>query len=363
MKNKSFILSGGGTGGHIYPAVSIADALKAKYPDADFLFVGAADRMEMQKVPQCGYPIRGLWISGMQRKWSIKNLLLPVKLVSSLVTAYFIIKKQQPDIAIGTGGYASAALLKMASWMGVPTLIQEQNSYPGITNKWLANNASKICVAYPNLERFFPKEKIVFTGNPIRKNIGELTADKHEAYQYFNLQPHKKTVLVIGGSLGAKDINELLAENVSFFEKQQIQLLWQCGQLYYDRFKDLESENVKIKAYLQRMDLAYNVAEVIISRAGASTVSELTLVGKPVIFIPSPNVAEDHQTKNAQALVSNNAAVMIAQKEAKVQFQSVFEELINDNEKQESLSRHIAAMAKPNATADIVNEIEKIIGA
>lgn len=363
MKNKSFILSGGGTGGHIYPAVSIADALKAKYPDADFLFVGAADRMEMQKVPQCGYAIRGLWISGIQRKLSLKNLLLPLKLVSSLVTAYFIIKKQQPDIAIGTGGYASAALLKMASWMGVPTLIQEQNSYPGITNKWLANNASKICVAYLNLERFFPKEKIVYTGNPIRKNIGMFTAGKHEAYSHFGLQPNKKTLLVIGGSLGAKAINELIADNITFFEQQQIQVLWQCGQLYHERFKHLESENVKIKAYLQRMDFAYSVANVIISRAGASTVSELTLVGKPVIFIPSPNVAEDHQTKNAQALVANDAALMIAQNELETEFKSVFEQLINDETKQEGLSKQIKAMAKPNATADIVIEIEKIIGA
>lgn len=361
MSKKSFILSGGGTGGHIYPAVSIADALKEKYPDADFLFVGASDRMEMQKVPACGYAIKGLWISGIQRKLSLKNILIPLKLIHSLVSAYFILKKHKPNIAIGTGGYASAALLKMAGWMRIPTLIQEQNSYPGITNKWLAGNAEKICVAYPDLERFFPAEKIVYTGNPIRKAIGNSTMSQSQARTHFNLQSDKQTLLVIGGSLGAKAINELVAEKISYFHENEIQVLWQCGQLYYERFRHLASNTVKITAYINEMDLAYASASIIISRAGASSVSELALVGKPVLFIPSPYVAEDHQTKNAAAFVSQNAAIMISQKDLDSSFETVFGGLINDSAKQELLGRNISKLAKPNATQAIVNEIEKII--
>ena len=361
MSKYSFILSGGGTGGHIYPAVSIADALKEKYPDAEFLFVGASDRMEMQKVPACGYKIEGLWISGIQRKLSLKNLLLPLKLISSLTKSYFILKKQQPNIAIGTGGYASAALLKMAGWIGIPTLIQEQNSYPGITNKWLANKASKICVAYPNLERFFPKEKIVFTGNPVRKGIGASATTSNEAKKHFGLNPNKNTLLVIGGSLGAKAINELIATEIAFFEKNEIQVLWQCGQLYYDRFKHLASKNVHITAYINQMDLAYKSASIIISRAGASSVSELTLVGKPVIFIPSPYVAEDHQTKNAEAIANQNAAILLPQHKLKQDFEGAFLELLQNKEKQQQFSQNINKLAKPNATQSIINEIEKII--
>lgn len=361
MSKKSFILSGGGTGGHIYPAVSIADALKEKYPEADFLFVGASDRMEMQKVPACGYKIKGLWISGIQRKLSLKNILIPLKLIHSLITAYFILKKQRPNIAIGTGGYASAALLKMAGWMGIPTLIQEQNSYPGITNKWLASKAEKICVAYPNLERFFPAEKIIYTGNPIRKSIGNSTMNQAEARIHFDLDPNKKTVLVIGGSLGAKAINELIAAKTDFFNDNSVQILWQCGKLYYERFKNLASKNIKITAYINKMDIAYTAASVIISRAGASSVSELTLVGKPILFIPSPYVSEDHQTKNAEALVSQNAAIMIPQTELGLNFENIFNELINNTSKQELLSKNISKLAKPNATQTIVNEIDKII--
>lgn len=361
MSKKSFILSGGGTGGHIYPAVSIADALKEKYPDADFLFVGASDRMEMQKVPACGYPIKGLWISGIQRKLSLKNILVPLKLIYSLVSAYFILKKHKPNIAIGTGGYASAALLKMAGWMKIPTLIQEQNSYPGITNKWLAVTAEKICVAYSGLDRFFPPEKIVHTGNPIRKAIGDSSINPSQARTQFGLNPDKQTLLVIGGSLGAKAINELVAKEIPFFEKNEIQVLWQCGQLYYERFKHLGSDSVKITAYINKMDLAYASASVIISRAGASSVSELALVAKPVLFIPSPYVAEDHQTKNAAAFVSCNAALMISQKKLDNEFEPVFEELINDAEKQKILGQNISKLAKPNATQAIVSEIEKII--
>jgi len=361
MSKYSFILSGGGTGGHIYPAVSIADALKEKYPDADFLFVGASDRMEMQKVPACGYDIKGLWISGIQRKLSLKNFLLPFKLISSLTKSYFILKKQRPNIAIGTGGYASAALLKMAGWMGIPTLIQEQNSYPGITNKWLAEKASKICVAYPNLERFFPEEKIAYTGNPIRKGIGETTIPVTEARNHFGLKPNKCTLLVIGGSLGAKAINELIAEKTDFFIENKVQVLWQCGQLYYERFKHLNSKNIKITAFINQMDMAYAAASMIISRAGASSVSELTLVGKPVIFIPSPYVAENHQTKNAEAIVNQNAAILIPQSELDKNFENQFKVVLKNETLQQELSQNIKALAKPNATKNIVTEIEKII--
>jgi len=363
MSNYSFILSGGGTGGHIYPAVSIADALKEKYPDANFLFVGASDRMEMQKVPACGYEIEGLWISGLQRKLSLKNLLLPFKLISSLTKSFFILKKYRPNIAIGTGGYASAALLKMAGWMGIPTLIQEQNSYPGITNKWLANKASKICVAYPNLERFFPKEKIALTGNPIRKGITNTKTSVATARNHFKLDPNKTTLLVIGGSLGAKAINELIANKADFFTHNNVQVLWQCGQLYYDRFKHLATDNIHITAFINQMDLAFASASMIISRAGASSVSELTVVGKPVIFIPSPFVAEDHQTKNAEAIVNQKAALLIPQNELKNKFEIKFKELLINKTLQQELSTNIKALAKPNATENIINEIEKIITA
>lgn len=361
MKKQSFVISGGGTGGHIYPAIAIADGLKVKYPEADFMFVGASDRMEMQKVPKAGYAIKGLWISGLQRGKVIKNLWLPFKLVSSLWSSYRIIKKQKPTVAIGTGGYASAALLKMAGWLGVPSVVQEQNSFPGITNKWLARNASKICVAYEGLERFFPKEKIVLSGNPIRKDILNERVTSAEANTYFNLKPDVKTVLVLGGSLGAQAINELIASRLEYFNELGVQVLWQCGQLYYERFKHLESESVKIVAYIDRMDLAFASAEVIISRAGASSVSELAVVGKPVLFIPSPNVAEDHQTKNAQAIVDKNAAYMIKQTELEGEFNTQIEELLNNEDIKKRLSANLKKLAKPNATRTIVAEIVKII--
>jgi len=336
MKEQSFLISGGGTGGHIYPAIAIADGLKEKYPKANFLFVGASDRMEMQKVPNAGYKIEGLWISGLQRGQIIKNLLIPFKLISSLWNSYKIIKKQKPNVAIGTGGYASAALLKMAGIMGVPTVVQEQNSYPGITNKLLANKAAKICVAYEGLEKFFPSEKILITGNPVRKDILNTKVESNEAVLHFGLKPNKKTLLVLGGSLGAKAINELIADRLSFFEKQGVQVL-------------------------DRMDLAYASAEVIISRAGASSVSELAIVGKPVLFIPSPYVAEDHQTKNAQAIVNKDAAYMIKQSDLEIEFENQISDLFNNEEIKKSLSHNLKQLAKQNATADIVGEIIKII--
>ncbi|WP_010180426.1 undecaprenyldiphospho-muramoylpentapeptide beta-N-acetylglucosaminyltransferase [Aquimarina agarilytica] len=361
MRQLSFVISGGGTGGHIYPAIAIADALKQKYPEANFLFVGASDRMEMQKVPKAGYEIEGLWISGIQRKLSTKNLLLPFKLVSSLWKSYKIIKKQKPTIAIGTGGYASAALLKMAGWMQVPTLIQEQNSFPGITNKWLAGNAKKICVAYPDLERFFPAEKLVQTGNPVRQDILNKDISSAEAFNYFELNEGVKTILVLGGSLGAKAINELVASRIAFFKENNVQVLWQCGQLYYERFKHLATAHIKIVAYIDRMDLAYGMADCIVSRAGASSVSELAIVGKPVLFIPSPYVAEDHQTKNAEAVVKANAACMIKQSEFEAKFDAQILALLHDKALIENLSSNFKKLSKPEATAHIVNEIEKLI--
>lgn len=361
MKTPSFIISGGGTGGHIYPAIAIADELKSKYPGANFMFVGASDRMEMQKVPKAGYQIKGLWISGLQRGEIVKNLLIPFKLISSLWNSYKIIKKQKPTIAIGTGGYASAALLKMAGWLGVPTLVQEQNSYPGITNKLLASKATKLCVAYEGLERFFPAEKILITGNPVRKDILNEQVTSAEALMHFKLKANTKTVLVLGGSLGAKAINELMASRLSYFEKLGVQLVWQCGQLYFERYKDLATENIKILAYIDRMDLAFAAADTIISRAGAGSVSELAIVGKPVLFIPSPNVAEDHQTKNAEAIVNKKAAYMIKQSELEAKFDTQIEQLLNNEEIRVGLSENLKKLAKPNATAAIVAEIVKII--
>ena len=359
----NILISGGGTGGHIYPAIAIANELKVRYPETKFLFVGAKDKMEMEKVPQAGYQIIGLWISGIQRKLTLKNLLFPCKLVYSLLKAGKIIRKFKPDLVIGTGGFASGPTLIMATMKKIPTLIQEQNSYPGITNKLLSKKASVICVAYEGLERFFPKEKIVKTGNPVRASLLNIhQKDKvQEAHKLFKLKVKTTTVLVLGGSLGARKINELIEKNISFFKEHNIQLLWQCGTLYYDEYKKYaQKENVHIHAFINKMDLAYAAADIIISRAGASSVSELCIVGKPSIFIPSPNVAEDHQTKNAKSVVDQNAAIMIKESELD-SFAVVFETLLKDQGKQQSLSENIKALALPSATSDIVNEIEKLL--
>ena len=357
----NIILSGGGTGGHIYPAVSIANELKAKYPNANFLFVGAKDRMEMEKVPQAGYNIKGLWISGIQRSLSLKNLSFPFKLISSLWNAYKIIKKFKPTVVIGTGGFASGPTLYMANKKGVKTLIQEQNSYPGITNKLLAKKADKICVAYDGLNRFFPSEKIVKTGNPVRQDLLEVEAKREEALKYFNLKSDKKTLVVIGGSLGARAVNNLIEKQLNWLVSNNVQVIWQTGKLYYDEFKKYDDiEGVQTHAFLNRMDLTYAAADILISRAGASSISELCIVGKPVIFIPSPNVAEDHQTKNALAVVDKNAALLLKQSELEI-FQKMFGELLNDEKLQQTLSKNIKNQALPNATEDIVKEIEKLM--
>ncbi|MDC7994427.1 undecaprenyldiphospho-muramoylpentapeptide beta-N-acetylglucosaminyltransferase [Altibacter sp. HG106] len=361
MRPYRFIISGGGTGGHIYPAIAIADALKARFPESDIQFVGAQDRMEMEKVPQAGYPIEGLWISGIQRKLSARNLLFPFKLIASLLKSKRILKKFKPDVAIGTGGYASAPLLKVASGNGIPSLIQEQNGYAGVTNKWLSKNVQTICVAYDGMHRFFPSEKVVLTGNPVRKDLLSVANKRTEALSFFGLDSTKKTVLVLGGSLGAKKINELIDAHLEVFKEQGLQLVWQCGKLYEETYGNKGRHGVQVHAFLNRMDLAYAAADIIISRAGALSVSELCLVGKPVIFIPSPNVAEDHQTKNAEALASKDAAIVLPEAEAHANFKHQLLELINTEGRSQALGRNIKSLAKPEATQHIVDEIVKLL--
>lgn len=360
MKLK-FIISGGGTGGHIYPAIAIANELQTRFADAEFLFVGAKDRMEMEKVPQAGYKIKGLWISGLQRSLSLQNLAFPLKLVSSLQRSNQILREFKPNVAIGTGGYASAALLRMASLKSIPCLIQEQNSYAGMTNKWLAPKVQTICVAYEGMEEFFPAKKLKLTGNPVRQDLLDISLKEEEGRQFFNLKKDKKTVLVLGGSLGARRVNQLIEKSLSFFDDMGLQLIWQCGKYYEEAYKAKQSEAVKVHAFLNRMDLAYAAADFIVSRAGALSVSELCLVGKPVVFIPSPNVAEDHQTKNALSVSDKDAAIVIAERDLDSDFETKFSELVSSEEMQMTLSENIKKMAKPNATKDIVNEIEKLL--
>ena len=357
-----FILSGGGTGGHIYPAIAIANELKLRFPDAEFLFVGAKDKMEMQKVPQAGYKIKGLWIAGLQRKLTLQNMMFPFKLIDSLWKSRKIISEFKPDVVIGTGGFASGPLLKMANSIGIPTVIQEQNSYPGITNKLLSKKANSICVAYEGLERFFPKDKIVFTGNPVRQDLLEIDSKRKEAIKHFNLDSNKKTLLVLGGSLGARRINRLIEKEIYNIVSKDIQIIWQCGKLYYHDYNHFtDGQIVQVMSFIDQMDLVYAAADFVISRAGASSVSELCLVGKPVIFIPSPNVAEDHQTKNAKAIVDKNGAILIKENELEATFETVFSNLILNENLQKELSQNIKKLAKPNATKDIVEQIVKLI--
>ena len=362
MSHYKIILSGGGTGGHIYPAIAIANELKSRFPDAEFLFVGASDRMEMEKVPQAGYDIEGLWISGLQRKLSFKNLMFPFKLIISLLRSRKIMNTFKPDVVIGTGGFASGPLLQVATSKGIPSLIQEQNSYPGITNKLLAKKVNRICVAYEGLEKFFPKEKIIVTGNPIRKDLLEVEHKHIQGKDAFKLIHSKHTLLILGGSLGARRINELIESKLEYFEALNVQLIWQCGKLYYQYFKQYNKlDNIQVHAFLNNMDMAYAAADIIISRAGASSVSELCVDGKPVIFIPSPNVAEDHQTKNAKSIADRSAAVLIKETDLEAHFENEFSELLKSKEKRETLSKHIKALALVNATKDIVDEVEKLL--
>jgi UDP-N-acetylglucosamine--N-acetylmuramyl-(pentapeptide) pyrophosphoryl-undecaprenol N-acetylglucosamine transferase len=335
--------------------------LKHRYPDARFLFVGARDRMEMEKVPRAGYPIKGLWISGLQRSLSIKNLMFPLKLISSLWSSRRIVRQFRPDVAIGTGGYASAPLLKTAARMGVPCLIQEQNSHAGVTNKWLSKNVQRICVAYAGMEKYFPSDKMVFTGNPVRKDLVDVRITKEKGLEHFNWTDKKKTVLVLGGSLGAGAMNALIATNLDYFQKKDVQMLWQCGKGYYPQYSAMQSDEVQVLAFIERMDMAYAAADIIISRAGALSVSELCLIGKPVLFIPSPNVAEDHQTKNALAMVEQGAAYMIREKDLDTAFLPAIEKLLHDPEERTKLGSSMAKLGRPAATEDIVKEIERLL--
>lgn len=360
VKPYKFIISGGGTGGHIYPAISIANELRMRYPDCKILFVGAEDRMEMEKVPAAGYEIKGLWISGIQRSLSLKNLAFPFKVITSLWAARNIVKKFKPHVAIGTGGYASGPLLYAASQKNVPTLIQEQNSYPGITNRLLSKRTHTICVASDGLDRFFPKNKITITGNPVRQDLLNIDNLKEQALQFFKLDPSKKTLLVLGGSLGSRRINQLIDEHSELIT-EDVQVIWQCGKFYYEQYQGKSNKSTQVHAFLERMDLAFAAADFIISRAGASSISELAIVGKPVLFIPSPHVAEDHQRKNAEAVVEKEAAIMIQEKDLESDFQAIWKKLSSDNVLQEQLSKNIKTLAKPKATEHIVNLIENLI--
>lgn len=355
------MISGGGTGGHIYPAIAIANALKDIQSDIEFLFVGAKGRMEMEKVPEAGYKIVGLWISGLQRRLTLDNLSFPFKVLSSIWKSFSLLKKFKPHVVIGVGGYASGPLLYAANKKGIPTLIQEQNSYPGITNKLLAGKANKICVAYPDMERFFKKDKIIETGNPVRTDIMSADNVRLEGLSQFGFRSDKKTVLILGGSLGARTINNTLAQGVKRLIDEDIQVLWQCGKFYFNEMKErtahIDSEKLRIVPFIKEMDRAYGAADVVISRAGALSISELCLVGKPVLFVPSPNVAEDHQTKNAMALVSREAAEMIRDTDAGEHLITETLKLLNNEEQQKNISVNIRELAKPNAAKDIAHEI------
>lgn len=357
-----FIISGGGTGGHIYPAIAIANELKLRFPACEILFVGAKDKMEMQKVPAAGYKIEGLWISGIQRKLTLDNLKFPFKLMSSLAKSRKIIKDFKPDVVIGTGGFASGAVVKVAQQMNIPTVIQEQNSYPGITNKMLASKANAICVAYDGLDAYFKSNKIIKTGNPVRQDLLTIDEKRNEAQEFYGLQNDRKTVVILGGSLGARRINQLVEKELPFFKEQNVQVIWQCGKFYIDEYKKHHNNaDVLVYDFIERMDLLFAAADVIVSRAGASSVSELAIVGKPVIFIPSPNVAEDHQTKNAKSITDKNAAILIKESALDNQFQEQILRLLTNEQLKETLSKNIKALALPNATKDIVNEISKLV--
>ncbi len=355
------IVSGGGTGGHIFPAIAIANAIKAQHHDAEILFVGAEGRMEMEKVPAAGYKIIGLNIAGLQRRLTVKNLSFPFKVIGSLLKARKIVKEFKPDVAVGVGGYASGPLLRAAASQGVPTLIQEQNSYPGITNKLLAGKASKICVAYADMERFFPKEKIKITGNPVRKEVVQLEGKRDRGLEFFGLDPNKKTVLVIGGSLGARTINESIHKALDDFRVNNVQLVWQTGKTYISQaeeaVKQLKEFGIQAHAFITKMDYAYAVADVVISRAGAMSVSELCLVEKPCILVPSPNVAEDHQTKNAMALVNHGAALLVKDVDAREVLGKEVLALINDYAQCTKLAESIKGMAYRDSAQIIANEV------
>jgi UDP-N-acetylglucosamine--N-acetylmuramyl-(pentapeptide) pyrophosphoryl-undecaprenol N-acetylglucosamine transferase len=363
---KKIVISGGGTGGHIFPALAIANEIKKRNPNVEILFVGAEGKMEMEKVPAAGYKIVGLPIVGLQRKLTVKNLALPFKLLKSLSLAKNILKEFKPEVVIGVGGYASGPTLKMAQRLGIPTLIQEQNSHPGKTNRLLAKKVKAVCTAYEGLERIFPPASIRLTGNPVREEVNRMEITKEEAFKEFPvLDPLKKTILVMGGSLGARTLNEGVLHGLSQLEEAGVQVLWQCGKYYFESMKqELEIRKkapVYLTDFIARMDAAYTVADVIVSRAGALSISELCIVGKPTVLVPSPNVSEDHQTKNAMALVKNQAAILIKDDVAKEQLIAGAIQVLNDEDKVNELRVAIKRMAKPNATTDIVDVIENLV--
>ncbi len=360
-----FIISGGGTGGHIFPAIAIANALKAKLPDAEFLFVGAEGRMEMEKVPAAGFKIEGLWISGLQRNFTLSNLSFPFKVISSLRRAGKILKSFKPDAVIGTGGYASGPMLRVASRAGIPTLIQEQNSYPGITNKILSKRVNTICVAYSGMEKYFPKEKIVFTGNPVRQDILNLEGKHPRGLELFGLSPGKTTLLVVGGSLGARAINESMEAGIEKLVEKNIQVIWQTGKPFFERAKaaadKFKEKGVLTTEFISKMDYGYAAADIVISRAGAGAVSELCLVRKPSILVPLPTAAEDHQTKNAMSLVNHQAALLVKDVEARSILIDKAIELADDLQLRNKLELNIAGLAVENSAELIASEIISLV--
>ncbi len=365
VRHKRIIISGGGTGGHIFPAIAIANALRRTDPDIVILFVGADGRMEMEKVPAAGYEIKGLPVEGIVRSFSPKNFMVLFKLGISLLRARKIIREFSPDVVVGVGGYASGPVLKIAGRMNIPTIIQEQNSYAGVTNKLLAGKAEKICVAYEGMERYFPVGKIIHTGNPVRKDVVDLEGKREEAYNYFGLMQGKPVVLVLGGSLGSATINESIASGLELIERCELQVIWQTGKLYYERMKEIFDMSGILYgtavAFINRMDLAFAAADIIVSRAGAGTISELCLAAKPVILVPSPNVAEDHQTKNAEALSEKGAAILISDSDARENLVQKIVELSADDNKRHLLSASIAKLAIPDSDNRIAEEILKLV--
>ena len=359
MSTQKIIISGGGTGGHIFPAIAIANELKRRNPVAEILFVGASGKMEMEKVPQAGYSIIGLPITGFQRRITFSNFVLPFKLVYSLFKAFFILKKFKPQVVIGVGGYASGPILRIASVLNIPTVVQEQNSFPGKTNRILSKVVSKICVAYPNLDKFFPNEKIVLTGNPVRNEMVLIDGKKAKAIEHFKLDNSKKTILIIGGSLGARTLNESLIGSIDKIVDANVQVIWQCGKFYFPNYANkqeyLVAHGVHLFEFIKEMDLAYAAADVIISRAGAMSVSELTIIEKPTILVPSPNVSDDHQTHNALA----DAVLVITDKEAKEKLIQASIELLTNENAGKQMAVKLRNFAIPNAAELIVNEIEK----
>ncbi|WP_367390335.1 undecaprenyldiphospho-muramoylpentapeptide beta-N-acetylglucosaminyltransferase [Lewinella sp. LCG006] len=358
------IFSGGGTGGHIFPAVAIADRVKELVPTAQISFVGAQDKMEMERVPKAGYPIEGLWISGLQRKLTVQNLLFPVKVLASLWKAGRIVRRIQPQVVVGTGGFASGPLLRQAAAQGIPTLIQEQNAYAGLTNKWLAKVASRICVAYPGMEQFFPANKLMEVGNPVREDMLATQENRAEACAHYGFSSDQPVILVTGGSLGARTLNQALAAAYEqLAANPEVQVLWQCGKYYneeYSKCATAQLPNVNLLPFLDRMDLAYAAADIVISRAGALTIAEICLLGKASILVPSPNVAEDHQTKNALALTNRKAAILVKDQDAKASLIATAINLLQDEKGRKALAQNAQLLAYPNAADKIAREVLRL---